>query len=88
MTTAEQSDLKLTVRLVKWAIAVGLVAAFTFGAWVARLQSQVDKVPQLMQDHAEWREVMADLVLLQCADSALNRTEQRICARYEPRMPR
>lgn len=88
MTTQELSDLRLVVRLARWLLAVGLVAAFGFGLWVARLQSQVDNIAPLLADHAEWRQVMADLVLLQCADTALNNTEQRICARYEPRMPR
>lgn len=88
MTTQEQADLKLTVRLMKWAVGGGLLAAFVFGLWVRNLQSQVEDVPTLRQQVAEATRVMADLVLLQCADTNLNLTERRICARYEPRMPR
>lgn len=93
--TSEQADLKLTVRLVKWAIGVGLVAAFTFGLWVARLQSQVDKIPLLEQaveelrvSHRDIRDILRDMALLQCSDpQGMNATDRSVCARYQPRIP-
>lgn len=88
MTTQEQNELKVVLRLTKWALAIGFAAAVTFGMWVAKVQGQASQVPALRQEVEEATRVMADLVLLQCADTSLNPTEQRICARYEPRMPR
>ena len=82
VTTQEQADLRLVVRLAKWAIGGALIAAFSFGLWVARLQSQVDNIPVIMQDHTEWREVMRDFMLLACAKDSLNITERAVCARY------
>lgn len=95
MTTAEQNDLRLVVRLTKWALAIGFIAAFTFGVWVADLQSAAAEVPflraevgDLHGDVARFQETVSDLVLLGCAQPDLNRTEQKICAKYESRMPR
>ena len=82
MTAQEQSDLRLVVRLAKWALGAGLLAAFSFGLWVSRLQSQVDNIPAIMTDHTEWREVMRDFMLLACAKDGLNVTERAVCARY------
>lgn len=88
MTAQETAELKVVVKWLQAGAAAAIIAAFSFGVWVARLQSQVEDVPELREDVLEAKEVMADLVLLQCADSSLNQTERRICARYEPRMPR
>lgn len=82
MTAQEQAELRLVVRLVKWALGVGLVAAFTFGVWVARLQSQVGQIPVLLTEHREWRNIVRDMLLLQCARDGLNVTEKAVCARY------
>ena len=84
MTAQEPADLRLVVRLVKWALGLGLISAFTFGAWVARLQSQVSEVPLLVADHREWRQVVRDMLLLQCARTGLNDTERAVCAQYTP----
>lgn len=99
MTAAEQADLKLTVKLVKATLTVGLMAAFAFGVWVATLQAAATEaraaipvvqaeVASLRADVDTYRDAMEDLVLLECAQPGLNSTEQRICAKYQPRMPR
>lgn len=88
MTTAEQAELRLVVRLMKGALGVGFVAAATFGMWVNHLQGEVAKIPALEARSQSTQRAMEDLVLLQCADTNLNLTAQRICAKYEPRMPR
>ena len=82
MTTSEQAELKLVVRLAKWAVAGGLIAAFTFGLWVARLQGEVERVPQMVAEHQQWKQVMQDFMLLACAKDGLNITERAVCARY------
>lgn len=88
MTPTEQAELRLVVRLTKWALAIGFASAVTFGMWVSKLQGEVAKIPVLEERSLANQRAMEDLVLLQCADTNLNATAQRICAKYEPRMPR
>lgn len=90
MATARFSDaeLHLLVRWLKIAVVGALVTAFAFGAWVARLQGQVEKIPSLEARGLDNARAIEDLVLLRCSDTTLNLTAQRICAKYEPRMPR
>lgn len=88
MTAPEQQELKVVLRWVK-GIGVAVVAgAFALGLWVAKLQGEVDKVPELERGYNALQQVTADLVLLKCAESELNPTEQLICRKYEPRLPR
>lgn len=53
VTTSEQAELRVVVRLLKWALGVGFAVAFAFGVWVATLQAQVQRVPELEQQIAE-----------------------------------
>lgn len=93
MTTTEQAELRVVLRWMKGAILAGLGAAFSFGVWVARVQSQAEPVPQLVvevralqDDRALDRQVMRDFMLLTCARrQSLNETEQGVCDRYQPR---
>lgn len=88
MNAQEQAELRLVVRLTKWALGIGFLAAVTFGMWVSKLQGEVGKIPVLEERSLTNQRAMEDLVLLQCADTSLNLTARRICAKYEPRMPR
>lgn len=88
MTPAEQAELRLVVRLTKWALGIGFLAAVSFGMWVAQLQGQVAKIPALEAQSLNNTRAIEDLVLLRCADTTLNTVAKRICAKYEPRMPR
>lgn len=95
MTTQEQTELKFAIRLMKWAVGIGVVAIFSAGMLWATTKDTldmvaplVDSVGTLKREQAEDRHVMRDFLLLVCADENLNVTQRRICARHEPRMPR
>lgn len=85
----------MVIRLMKWAIGGGVVAIFTAGALWASAKDTLRLVPPLVDSMAalqrerdEDRQVLWDFMLLSCAKDTLNSMERRICARYEPRMPR
>lgn len=82
-------------RLVKWVLGIGLASAVGFGIWLKGLNDAAAEVPALRievgtlrKEVRDFQEAMADLVLLQCAQPGLSNVERRICAKYEPRMPR
>lgn len=94
VTAAEQADLRLVVKLAKWAVGAGLLAAFAFGLWVATLQAQAAKIPlleaaieDLRESNRDIRNTLHDFMLLQCSDpTVLTRTDQATCAPYRVRI--
>jgi len=94
MTTQEVSEFQLMVKWLRYGAYAALVAAFTFGLWVASVQGQAKENRELIDRRGVQVEantvqigkvsrVMEDLVLLQCAKPRLNETEHLICAKYE-----
>lgn len=95
VTTQEQAEFRLLATLLKWALGIGLASAVGLGVWIKGLNDAAAEVPALRievgtlrKEVRDFQEAMADLVLLQCAQPGLTPVEQRICAKYEPRMPR
>lgn len=89
------ADLRTLLRWTKRGVAAVAAGAVTIiggivavALWVKGVEGQVAKIPAMEAAMSRYERTAEDLVLLQCAQPGLSRTETLICAKYEPRMPR